>query len=133
MIRRVANGEVCLEDKYLNPLFRSVDRSHPTRRPPAHRPRSHRAAVHPPGLTNREIAARVEVSEGAVKASLRQLFRPSSESAPVRNWSRSPWNSIGISCDLRQNASVPFSGFVVAANKYGFVLCILRLTPKEPL
>jgi len=28
-IRQVAKGEVCLEDKYLGPLFRAVDRSWP--------------------------------------------------------------------------------------------------------
>jgi two-component system, NarL family, nitrate/nitrite response regulator NarL len=73
-IRQVARGEVCLEENYLGPLFRSVDRS----RPPAG-PRlteRDRAVLRfiLQGLSNRDIAARLEVSEGAVKASLRQLF-----------------------------------------------------------
>ena len=73
-IRQAAAGEVCLEKDYLTPLFRSVDRT--------------RAQTHPKlterdktvlrfifqGLTNKEIGTRIEISEGAVKASLRQLF-----------------------------------------------------------
>jgi two-component system, NarL family, nitrate/nitrite response regulator NarL len=73
-IRQVANGEVCLEKKYLGPLFRSVDRSHPRSGPRlTDRDRTVLRFILQ-GLTNREIAARLEVSEGAVKASLRQLF-----------------------------------------------------------
>jgi two-component system nitrate/nitrite response regulator NarL len=73
-IRQVANGEVCLEKKYLGPLFRSVDRSHPASGPRlTDRDRTVLRFILQ-GLTNREIAARLEVSEGAVKASLRQVF-----------------------------------------------------------
>jgi two-component system, NarL family, nitrate/nitrite response regulator NarL len=73
-IRQVANGEVCLEKKYLSPLFRVVDRSHPPSGPRlTDRDRTILRFILQ-GLTNRGIAARLEVSEGAVKASLRQVF-----------------------------------------------------------
>jgi two-component system nitrate/nitrite response regulator NarL len=73
-IRQVAAGEVCLENKYLSPLFRSVDRSRPAGGPRlTDRDRTMLRFILQ-GLTNRDIAARLEVSEGAVKASLRQVF-----------------------------------------------------------
>jgi two-component system nitrate/nitrite response regulator NarL len=73
-IREVANGEVCLEQKYLGPLFRTVDRSSPPGGPRfTERDRTMLRFILQ-GLTNRDIAARLEVSEGAVKASLRQVF-----------------------------------------------------------
>ena len=73
-IRKVMAGEACIEDEYLTALFQSVDRAN--------------AGLHPKfterdrvvlqhvlqGLTNREIGERIDVSEAAVKASLRQLF-----------------------------------------------------------
>lgn len=73
-IRKVVAGESCIEDEYLTALFQSVDRAS--------------AGLHPrfterdrivlqhvlQGLTNREIAEKIEVSEAAVKSSLRQLF-----------------------------------------------------------
>jgi two-component system nitrate/nitrite response regulator NarL len=73
-IRKIAAGDVWLEKNYLGPLFRSVDRS----RPPGKvrltdRDRTVLRFILQ-GLTNREIAERVEVSEGAIKASLRQVF-----------------------------------------------------------
>ena len=73
-IRQVANGEVFLEPAYLGPLFRTVDRSHPRAGPQlTERDRTILRFILQ-GLTNREIAERLEVSEGAVKASLRQVF-----------------------------------------------------------
>jgi two-component system nitrate/nitrite response regulator NarL len=73
-IRKVMAGEACIEDEYLTALFQSVDRAS--------------AGLHPKfterdrivvqhvlqGLTNREIAQQLDISEAAVKASLRQLF-----------------------------------------------------------
>jgi two-component system nitrate/nitrite response regulator NarL len=73
-IRKVVAGEACIEDEYLTALFQSVDRAS--------------AGLHPKfterdrivlqhvlqGLTNREIGEKIEISEAAVKASLRQLF-----------------------------------------------------------
>lgn len=73
-IRQIAHGEVCLEENYLAPLFRSVDRSRPVSGPRlTDRDRTVLRFILQ-GLTNRDIAARLDVSEGAVKASLRQLF-----------------------------------------------------------
>jgi two-component system nitrate/nitrite response regulator NarL len=73
-IRQIANGEVCLEKNYLGPLFHSVDRSRPVAGPRlTDRDRTVLRFILQ-GLSNRDIAARLEVSEGAVKASLRQLF-----------------------------------------------------------
>jgi len=73
-IRQVASGEVCLEPAYLAPLFRSVGRPQPSGR--AKLTDRDKAVLRYilQGLTNREIGERIEVSEGAVKASLRQLF-----------------------------------------------------------
>jgi two-component system nitrate/nitrite response regulator NarL len=73
-IRQVANGEVCLEQKYLGPLFRTVKSSRKqTGTRLTERDRTILCCILQ-GLTNREIADRLEVSEGAVKASLRQVF-----------------------------------------------------------
>jgi two-component system, NarL family, nitrate/nitrite response regulator NarL len=74
-IRQVAAGEVCLEERYLKPLFRSVDQTAP--------PRTVRLTDRDQvilrlvfqGLGNKEIGARLSISEGAVKASLRLLFQ----------------------------------------------------------
>ena len=72
-IRQVASGEVCLEKEYLGPLFRSIDRSRTSSGPKlTERDRTAIRCVLQ-GLTNKEMAARLELSEGAVKASLRQV------------------------------------------------------------
>ena len=73
-IRQVASGEVCLEKAYLGPLFRSVDRSRTAR--PVRLTDRDKAVLRftLQGLTNREIAGKMELSESAVKASLRQVF-----------------------------------------------------------
>jgi DNA-binding NarL/FixJ family response regulator len=73
-IRKVANGDVYLEPQYMAPLFRASDRSRTATLPQlTERDRTVLRLILQ-GLTNREIAARVEVSEGTVKASLRQVF-----------------------------------------------------------
>jgi two-component system nitrate/nitrite response regulator NarL len=73
-IRKIAAGDVWLEKAYLGSLFRSVDRSRPSGKVRlTDRDRTVLRFILQ-GLTNREIAERVEVSEGAVKASLRQVF-----------------------------------------------------------
>jgi DNA-binding NarL/FixJ family response regulator len=73
-IRKVAKGEVCLEPSYLGPLFRSVDRSGAPSRPKlTDRDKTVLRLIFQ-GLSNREISGRLEISEGAVKASLRQIF-----------------------------------------------------------
>ncbi|HEY4087126.1 MAG TPA: response regulator transcription factor [Bryobacteraceae bacterium] len=74
VIRKVASGQPFLEDRYLPALMRSVDRSKPVVVPKlTERDRAILRHVLA-GLTNREIGARLEISEGAVKASLRLLF-----------------------------------------------------------
>lgn len=73
-IRKVAAGEPYLEEKYLPSLIRSVDRSRPSVIPKlTERDRALLRHVLA-GLTNREIGAQLQISEGAVKASLRLLF-----------------------------------------------------------
>ncbi len=73
-IRKVAAGQTYLEEKYLPSLIRSVDRSRPPVTPKlTERDRALLRHVLA-GLTNREIGAQLEISEGAVKASLRLLF-----------------------------------------------------------
>jgi two-component system nitrate/nitrite response regulator NarL len=73
-IRQVASGEVCLEKQYLGPLFRSVARSQGGR--PTKLTERDKAVLRftLQGLTNREIADRMDLSEAAVKASLRTVF-----------------------------------------------------------
>jgi two-component system, NarL family, nitrate/nitrite response regulator NarL len=74
VIREIAGGKVWLEDRYLGPLFRSVDRSRPTAGPKLDE-RDKKLLRHVlQGLTNREIAARLDVTEGAIKAALHHLF-----------------------------------------------------------
>jgi two-component system nitrate/nitrite response regulator NarL len=72
-IRKVASGEVCLEQEYLTALFRSVDRTkEPNRTRLTDRDKKVLRCIFQ-GLTNKEIGNRIEISEGAVKFSLRQL------------------------------------------------------------
>ena len=72
-IRMVAAGEVCLEQDYLTALFRSLDRTKEAIRPRlTDRDKKVLRCIFQ-GLTNKEIGSRIEISEGAVKFSLRQL------------------------------------------------------------
>jgi two-component system nitrate/nitrite response regulator NarL len=72
-IRQVAGGEAWLEKAYLGPLFRTVDRTRlPKRAALTERDRTVLRYLLS-GLTNREMAAQLEISEGAVKASLRHV------------------------------------------------------------
>lgn len=73
-IRNIANGQVCLEDQYLGPLFRSMDRTRTPDRPKLTERDQIVLRLIFQGLSNRDIGERLEISEGAVKASLRQLF-----------------------------------------------------------
>jgi two-component system, NarL family, nitrate/nitrite response regulator NarL len=73
-IRKIANDEVCLEESYLKPLFRSLRRDHAEERPElTERDKTILRYIFQ-GLANKEIGARLQLTEGAVKASLRQLF-----------------------------------------------------------
>jgi DNA-binding NarL/FixJ family response regulator len=71
--RRVANGEVWLAKTYLGPLFRTVDRSPLSGRPTLTERDKTVMRYLLQGLTNREMVAKIEISEGAVKSSLRHL------------------------------------------------------------
>lgn len=72
-IRQIAQGEVWLEKAYLGPLFRMVDRSRQSSRPTLTERDKTVMRYLLQGLTNRDMAAKIEISEGAVKASLRHL------------------------------------------------------------
>jgi two-component system, NarL family, nitrate/nitrite response regulator NarL len=73
-IRRVAAGDRWLERDYLSPLFRSVDRTRLSSRPKlTERDRLVLRSILQ-GLSNKDIATRLNISEGAVKGSIRQLF-----------------------------------------------------------
>ena len=72
-IRQVARGEVFLETAYLNPVFHNLNA------PKSGEPRlteRDKAILRFlfEGLANKEIASHLRVSEGAVKASISQLF-----------------------------------------------------------
>ncbi len=73
-IRKVMTGASCIEDEYLTALFQSVDRSRADAQP-NFTERDRVTVDHVlQGLTNREIAERLKISEAAVKSSLRQVF-----------------------------------------------------------
>lgn len=74
-IRKVAQGEVQLEPIYLRPLMSSVDSLRQPARPKlTDRDRLMFRSLFQ-GLGNKEIAGRLQITEGAVKASLRILFQ----------------------------------------------------------
>jgi two-component system, NarL family, nitrate/nitrite response regulator NarL len=74
-IRQVVAGEVCLEANYLKPLFRTVDQTRPSGEVIlSDRDKAILRYVFQ-GLGNKEIGGRIDLSEGAVKACLRQLFQ----------------------------------------------------------
>ncbi len=74
-IRRVAAGEVHLEQEYLPVLFHAVDAGTPpeTRTKLTERDKTVLRFIFQ-GLTNREISARLQISESGAKSALRQLF-----------------------------------------------------------
>jgi DNA-binding NarL/FixJ family response regulator len=72
-IRQVARGEAFLEKAYLAPLFRVVDRTASPRRPALTERDKQIMRFLLQGLTNREIGARLNISEGAAKASLHHV------------------------------------------------------------
>ena len=74
VIQQVAAGEVYLEKQYLGSLFRSVDRTRQQSWPTlTERDKTVLRFIFQ-GLTNKDIRARLNISESAVKSSLRQLF-----------------------------------------------------------
>ena len=73
VIRRVANGEVHLEARYLRPLFSTLDEGSDARPRLTPRERSLMQLLLR-GLANKEIGSELNLSESAVKAALRVLF-----------------------------------------------------------
>ncbi|MEO8367604.1 MAG: response regulator transcription factor [Candidatus Solibacter sp.] len=74
-IRHVAAGEVSLEKHYLKPLFRTIDKSRSMAEPSLGERDKLILRYVFQGLANKEIGARLDLSEGAIKACLRQLFQ----------------------------------------------------------
>ncbi len=73
-IFQIAAGEIYLEKEYLTPLYRSADRTKEEDRPRlTERDKAILRFIFQ-GLSNREIGTRLEISESAVKSSLRQVF-----------------------------------------------------------
>ncbi len=73
-IRKVQAGSSCIEDEYLTALFHSVNRTRAEVQP-TFTERDRVTVDHVlQGLTNREIAEKLNISEAAVKSSLRQVF-----------------------------------------------------------
>lgn len=74
-IRQVARGEVYLEKAYLNPVFHNLDQTRTGSEPPLTERDKTILRLLFEGLGNKEIAARLQISEGAVKSSISQLFQ----------------------------------------------------------
>ncbi len=74
-IRQIARGELYLEKAYLAPVFRDINKLRGGNEP--HLTERDKAILRFlfEGLANKEIAANLEVSEGAVKSSISQLFQ----------------------------------------------------------
>jgi len=73
-IRQAAAGEVYLEPEYFTTLHRSVDRSRSSGRPVLTERDKLVLRFIFQGLTNRDIAGRLRISESGAKSALRQLF-----------------------------------------------------------
>ena len=74
VIRQVASGQPCLETEYLSSVFQAMDRTRAPQRPALTSRDQTLLRLILEGLTNKAIGERLEVSEGAVKAVVRQLF-----------------------------------------------------------
>ena len=101
-IRQIAGGEVFMEQSYLAPLFRAVDRTRtPKRASLTDRDKTILRCILQ-GLANREIAGKLQISEGAVKASVRHVC----EKLGVRTRSqlvKAAWRSTRISSERQPN------------------------------
>jgi two-component system nitrate/nitrite response regulator NarL len=73
-IRRVAAGEVCLENDYMPSLFRSVDITRPLVQPTLNDRDKAVLRLVCQGFTNRQIGGQLRISESGAKSALRQLF-----------------------------------------------------------
>jgi two-component system nitrate/nitrite response regulator NarL len=72
-IQRVAAGEVCLEKCYMKHVFRTIDQTQSGVISLTGRDKSILHMVFQ-GLSNKEIGIQLDLSEGTVKAAVRQLF-----------------------------------------------------------
>ena len=72
-IRQIASGEVCMEPAYLPSLFRAIDRTRTPKQVVLTERDKTVLRYILQGLANREIAAKLLISEGAVKASVRHV------------------------------------------------------------
>jgi two-component system, NarL family, nitrate/nitrite response regulator NarL len=75
VIRKVAAGEVWLEKNYLRPLFRTVEQTQASSGAKLTDREKRILRLVFQGFGNKEIGARLDLSEGAIKAALRQLFQ----------------------------------------------------------
>lgn len=74
-IRQVARGELFLEKVYLGPVFRNLDKTRIGDEPNLTERDKAILRFLFEGLANKEIAAHLQVSEGAVKSSISLLFQ----------------------------------------------------------
>jgi two-component system nitrate/nitrite response regulator NarL len=75
VIRQVAGGEVFLEKTYLGSVFHDLDQTLASEEPRLTERDKGVLRLLFQGLANKEIAARLQVSEGAVKSAISQLFQ----------------------------------------------------------
>jgi two-component system nitrate/nitrite response regulator NarL len=73
-VRQIAAGDVYLEPEYFHFLYRSVDRTKAQKRPMLTERDKVVLRFIFQGLTNRDIASQLNISESGVKSAMRQLF-----------------------------------------------------------
>jgi two-component system nitrate/nitrite response regulator NarL len=73
-VRKVSSGGVCLENDYLSPLFKTIDRTKQGSKPKLTDREKQRLRFIFQGFTNKEIGSELDISEGAVKAALHVVF-----------------------------------------------------------
>jgi DNA-binding NarL/FixJ family response regulator len=74
-IRQIARGEVFLESVYMGSVFNNMDQTRAADEPRLTLRDKEVLRLLFQGLANKEIAARLQVSEGAIKSSISQLFQ----------------------------------------------------------
>ncbi len=73
-VRKVSLGGVCLENDYLSPLFKTLDRTKQSSKPKLTDREKQMLRFIFQGFTNKEIGSEMDISEGAVKAALHVVF-----------------------------------------------------------
>jgi len=74
-IRQIARGDVYLENAYLSSVFHDMDQTRTQEGPHLTERDKSVLRLVLQGLANKEIASRLQVSEGAVKSAISQLFQ----------------------------------------------------------